>query len=111
MSSESSIEANFRIIQGDLEDMKASMSRMADALTKIAILEEKHQVMAATMLKITEKIDSLATKHNDLFIEQVRQQTTVKVAIKAIQIAWGVIGGALLYGGWQVVKMIAGHGA
>lgn len=110
MSSETNLDANFRIIQGDLEDMKASMSRMADALTKIAVLEEKHQVMAATMLKITEKIDTLSDKYGELFIEQVRQQTTVKVSLKAIQIAWGVIGSALLYGGWQVVKMIVGQG-
>jgi hypothetical protein len=107
MSSDGNVEASLKIIQTDLEDMKTSMSRMADALTKIAILEEKHQVMAGTMLKITEKMDSLSEKHNDLFIEQVRQQTTVKVTLKAIQVAWAVIGSGLLYGGWQVIKMIA----
>jgi uncharacterized coiled-coil DUF342 family protein len=111
MSAEMNIEASFKVIQGDLEDMKASMSRMADALTKIAILEEKHQVMAQTMLKITEKIDALTDKHNALHVEQVKQQTTLKVSMKAIQVAWGVIGSGLLYGAWQVVKLIGGHGA
>ena len=111
MSSEAGYEANFKIIRDDLEDMKVSMSRMADALTKIAILEEKHQVMAATMLKVTEKIDALASKQNDLFVEQVRQETAVKVALRAVQVVWAVVGSALLYGAWQIVKIVAGKDA
>ena len=37
--------SHFQLIQSDLKDMKASMSKIADALTKIAVLEEKHQLI------------------------------------------------------------------
>lgn len=109
-SSEQLIEASFKVIQGDLEDMKASMSKMADALSKIAVLEERHQTMAANMLHVTEKLEKIAETQNALQLEHVKQATTVKVTVKAIQVIWGVIGGAVLYGVWQIMKIIALQG-
>lgn len=101
------IENNFQSIQGDLADMKSSMSKMADALAKIAVLEERHQVMSATMLRIMEKLENLDAKQNELTLAQVKQDTTIKVSMRAIQVAWAFIGSGVLLGAWQVVKLVA----
>lgn len=101
------IQASFKAIQGDLEDMKASMSKMADALSKIAVLEERHQTMAANMLHITEKLEKIAERQSSLELAHVKQDTTIKVSVKAIQVAWAVIGSGVLYGVWQVIKLAA----
>jgi hypothetical protein len=106
-TTEQLIEASFKVIQSDLEDMKASMSKMADALSKIAVLEERHQTMAASMLHITEKLEKTAERQAVLEMAHMKQDTTIKVTVKAIQLIWGVVGGAVLYGAWQVVKMLA----
>lgn len=98
------------IIQGDLSDMKTSMSKMADAISKIAILEERHQAMHNTMLRALEKIEKQGERISALEMEQVKQQTTIKVSIKAIQIAWALIGAGVLYGAWYVIKMVAAQG-
>lgn len=107
MSSEQIIESNFRVIQTDLADMKASMSKMADALSKIAVLEERHQSMSSTMFRIMEKLERLDEKYADLHLQQVKQETTVKVTVRAIQIIWGVLGTAVMYGVWQIIKLAA----
>jgi predicted nucleic acid-binding Zn-ribbon protein len=109
-SAEQLIETSFKVIQGDLEDMKASMSKMADALSKIAVLEERHQTMSANMLHITEKLEKIAERQSMLELAHVKQDTTVKVTVKAIQVIWGVIGGGVLYGVWQIMKMVATQG-
>ena len=109
-SAEQVIEASFKVIQGDLEDMKSSMSKMADALSKIAILEERHQTMSATMLRVTEKLEKIAERQSLLEMAHVKQETTVKVTVKAIQVIWGVIGGGILYGVWQIMKILASQG-
>ncbi len=109
-SSEQVIEASFRVIQGDLEDMKASMSKMADALSKIAILEERHQTMSANMLRVTEKLEKIAERQAVLELDHVKQDTTIKVTVKAIQVIWAVLGGGILYGAWQVIKLLANQG-
>jgi predicted nucleic acid-binding Zn-ribbon protein len=106
-STEQVIEASFKVIQNDLEDMKTSMSKMADALSKIAVLEERHQTMSSNMLRVTEKLEKIADRQSALELAHVKQDTTIKVSVKAIQIIWAVIGSAVLYGVWQVVKMAA----
>jgi predicted nucleic acid-binding Zn-ribbon protein len=106
-STEQVIEASFKVIQADLEDMKSSMSKMADALSKIAVLEERHQNMSATMLRVTEKLEKIADRQSALELAHVKQDTSIKVTVKAIQIIWAVIGSAVLYGVWQVIKLAA----
>lgn len=63
--------ANIQSIRGDLEDMRVSMSKMADALTKIAVLEEKHQVVSSTMLKIMEKQEKLDRDLQEIRFAQI----------------------------------------
>ena len=109
-STEQVIEASFRVIQSDLEDMKTSMSKMADALSKIAILEERHQTMSANMLRVTEKLEKIAERQAVLELDHVKQDTTIKVTVKAIQIIWTIIGGGVVYAGWQIIKMLASQG-
>lgn len=100
------IDANFKSIQSDIQDMKSSMAKIADALTKIAVLEERHQVMQAAMNRIVEKLDAIDQRQATLEIEHVKQQTTLKVSLRSLQVAWAVLGSGMLYGAWQVVKMI-----
>lgn len=107
MSTETLIEANFKAIQSDLEDMKSSMAKIADALTKIAILEERYAVMQASMNRIVEKLDTIDARQSATEIAQIKQDTTIKVTIRAIQIAWAILGSGMLYGAWQVIKIIA----
>lgn len=95
------------MVQNDLQDMKQSMSKIAEALTKIAVLEEKHQMLSATLLRVVDKLETLEKAHTEIRTEQIKQETTVKVAMRSIQVAWGVIGSGVLYVGWQILKMVA----
>lgn len=104
------IEANFKAIQDDLADMKSSMSKIADALAKIAVLEERHSAMTQNLVRCMEKLEDLDKRQNELELTQVKQETTVSVTVKAIQIAWAVIGTGVMYGLWQFVKMVAVSG-
>lgn len=105
-----STDAAFQIIRNDLEDMKASMSKMADALAKIAVLEERHQVMSSTLMRILEKLDKVDSRQNNLEMAQMRQATTIKVSVNALKVAWTVLGAGILAGVWQFIKMVAQQG-
>jgi vacuolar-type H+-ATPase subunit E/Vma4 len=109
-ANDSSKDAAFQVIRNDLEDMKASMSKMADALAKIAVLEERHQVMSSTLMRILEKLDKVDSRQNNLEMAQMRQATTIKVSVNALKVAWGVLGAGVLAGVWQFIKMVAQQG-
>lgn len=100
-------DAAFQVIRNDLEDMKVSMSKMADALAKIAVLEERHQVMSSTLMRLLEKQEKIDERQNALELSQMQQATTVKVSVNALKVAWTVLGAGILAGAWQLIKMIA----
>lgn len=103
-------DTSLKVIQDDLADMKSSMSKIADALSKIAVLEERHSAMTQSLVRVSEKLEDMDKRQNLLEMAQVRQETTVRVTIKAIQVAWGVIGAGVLYGIWQFIKLVAVQG-
>jgi hypothetical protein len=94
-------------MQSDLHDMKTSMSKMADAISKIAVLEERHQAMHNTMLRTLDKLEEQQVEINSIKLAQAKQDTAIKVSIKAIQIAWAILGSGLLAAAWFVVKTMA----
>lgn len=110
MSANDTNALHLQVIRTDLEDMKASMSKMADALAKIAVLEERHQTMTSTQMRILEKLEKIDERQNNLEMAQLRQATTIRVSVNALKVAWGVLGAGVLTGVWQFIKMIAQQG-
>ena len=106
MSSDAT-EANFQSIRTDMADLKVSMGKVADAITRLAVLEERHQSMQMAMNRVVEKLDALDARQAALQIEQVKQATGLKVSMRAVQVAWAVLGSGLLYGAWQLIKLVA----
>lgn len=85
----------------DVNDMKNSMSRVADALTKFAILEERHTNFTTTFAKahsdLLEQTSNLAKRVTDLEKEQIRSETRVQSAMTAVKVIWIVFGGAFTF--------------
>jgi vacuolar-type H+-ATPase subunit E/Vma4 len=106
MSNEQLLEANFKSIQSDMADLKVSMGKVAEAITRLAVLEERHQAMQSAMNRVVEKLDSLDARQSAMEIAQVKQDTTLKVSMRAVQIAWVVLGSGLMYGAWQLIKLV-----
>ena len=99
-------EAHFQLLQADMADLKVSMGKIAEAITRLAVLEERHQSMQTAMNRVVEKLDAIDARQSALELSQVKQETTLKVSLRAIQVAWAVLGSGLLYGGWQLIKLM-----
>lgn len=92
------MSAEFERIQSDITDMKSSMSKIAEALTKIAVLEEKHQTISTTMIKILDRIEVMDRRQTALELAQATQSARQDTAVKSIQVAWTILGSGLIYG-------------
>lgn len=51
--------AEFASLRSDVADMKALMARMADAMTRLALLDERQQGFAETNKEILRRIDTM----------------------------------------------------
>lgn len=98
--------AEFERIQADITDMKSSMSKIAEALTKIAVLEEKHQTISTTMIKILDRIEIMDRRQTALELAQATQKARQDTAVKSIQVAWTVLGSGLIYGAIHVIQLV-----
>jgi len=106
MSGEKMIEQNFERIQTDIADMKSSMSKIAEALTKIAVLEEKHQTISTTMIKILDRIEVMDRRQTALELAVATAKARQDTAVKSISVAWTVLGSGILYGIGHAIYLI-----
>lgn len=83
-------------MQLDMVDIKTSMSKIADALTKIAVLEEKHQTVSTVQIKMIEKVDGLEKRQAALELTNAAHVSAVQTASKAVAVAWAVLGAGIL---------------
>lgn len=74
---EKSVEAlheGFAALRGDVKGIEASISKISEAITRLAVLEERHQGMASAFTKLTEKVDTLTERQHQA--ELARQTAT-----------------------------------
>ncbi|WP_374335550.1 hypothetical protein [Methyloversatilis sp.] len=103
-------EINRRLdqVSGDLSDIKSSMGKIAEALTRLALLEERHSVVVTTTNRIENHLNRFDARLDQLEKEQIRVEASTNTAIKAVKVAWATLGAGVLYAGGKVVTMVTG---
>jgi len=106
-------------LREDFSDMKGSMSKVAQALTTLAVLEERHQTVAATTNKILSRIEKIEERQINMdkrefsMIELAKKVDTAESRVKlledqrnlqtgqingasgVIKVLWAVLGGVV----------------
>jgi chromosome segregation ATPase len=95
-------------VTNDLSDIKSSMGKIAEALTRLALLEERHSVNVSTTRRIEEEVQLHDRRLDVIEKEQIRVEASTETAIKAVKVAWAVLGAGVLYVGGKVVTMVTG---
>lgn len=106
---------DFRQLRAEVADMKTLMGRMTDALTRLALLEERQQAVSGVTSKILEQVESIrASQHEaeirfasygdvvkrverveqafrDLHIERERDKASLRTVAWLARGAWALI--------------------
>ena len=100
------LQAQLQNVHAEMMLVRESMQEIAKAVTRLAVLEEKHNATAL-------KCDALEEKQNDLAktVQLNDRNTAVYIAksdgiTTAMGWMWGAFGTGILYIGWQVVVFI-----
>ncbi|MDY7537627.1 hypothetical protein QN372_00545 [Undibacterium sp. RTI2.1] len=83
---------NSTALEQQMAEVRISVGKMADALTKLAILEERHQATIARVAKMEDRIIDVAKKSNDMELAQVRHFATLDGITSTIRVLWVVVG-------------------
>lgn len=82
-------------IEREITDMRHSIEKMADALIKLALLEERHQVTQSRVEKVEDKLAEYQRKLNEVEIAQITHMAKLKGMTSTLRILWVVVGGVV----------------
>lgn len=107
MPTRDALEQRMDEMTSDMKEMRASMSRIADAMTALAVLEEKNHTTALAVEKIAQKVDRLDERQLDLEKEQVKFMATTDGITKAVKVMWAAFGAGVIYLGGQAFHYLS----
>lgn len=129
MSEDRLNQEQFVSMRDDIADIKSSMGKIAEALTRLAVLEEKHTSVAQATNKILERIERIErTQHeseisketfsrlftaietgqtqlNALQLNYATDKAKQEGVVKTIKALWFVVGGLVLWAGSRLFMM------
>lgn len=119
---------DLRLVRHEMGEMRQVMSRMADAIEKVVVLDERQRVAMETNTRILEsieeiregqhrtelrfaeygdmkgRIERLETATRDLHVEREKDKASFQTTVKTIKGLWAVFGVGILAVGAFVIK-------
>ena len=89
----------------ELREVRGAVTKMADALTKLSLLEERNMVVAQAIEKLAERLDKTDDKLNAVALELVKFEAKAEGMAKAMKFMWVAFGGGVTYIGAQLFKL------
>ena len=133
--SDATVLQRLEAMRDDMQGIRNSMTQIAEAITRLAVLEEKHQGVATTVTRLSNLLDNLEKRvyqaelgHNIMqpFVKDVKdlQERVISIekaeAVKAAKTEgqiqgvtwtakafWAVFGGAVGYVALTLLKLAA----
>lgn len=131
MPNQNVFEQQMEDMKEEMREIRSSMSQIANAMTKLAVLEEKNHTFAATLEKVTSKVErmeerqrdetalretlirmdlrvsAIETKADHTELEQIKFQATTEGISKAIKVMWAALGAGIIYIGGKAILFFA----
>lgn len=104
MPSQTIFEQQMEELRIDMREMRTAIVKMAEAMSKLAVLEERNLAQNHTIEKLTERVEKNEDKLVHVEMEQVKFQATVDGVGKTMKLMWGAFGGGVIFLGSQVIK-------
>lgn len=93
MTNRAALEQQMDEVRSDVREMRSSMAKIAEAITRLAVLEERHLSTAARLDKIEGRLRDGETKASELDKTQIKYIATLDGITKTVRILW-LVGGA-----------------
>jgi hypothetical protein len=101
------LELQVNTVQHDVGEMKGALTQIASALTKLAILEERHQATQVRVEKVEDRLvetNKAVTKLNETNIEHVAM---VKGMSSTLKVVYTLLAGLVGSGAIAIIAKLA----
>lgn len=104
MTDVSSLDTQMNAMRSDLREMRISVNQIADAMTRLAILEERYQSTTVRTDRLEERLAIAEQKTNEVREAHIILTANIDGMSKAFKFLWAVLGVGVV---GVVVKVVA----
>ncbi|TSP13967.1 hypothetical protein [Cupriavidus campinensis] len=98
-------QQNVKEMRGELHEMRQGMAEIAKAVTKLAVLEERHSAVMLHLDRLNGRFESMERRMKSVEDEQLKFVTRLQMSALAIKVFWCVLGGGALFLGKRVIEL------
>jgi hypothetical protein len=91
-----SLEQRVNEMSGDMREMRNSMKVVAEAVTKLAVLDEKSHFHAENTEKLNDKVEKLEEKFRISELDRVKFEATTVGIARTKAMMWGAAGSGIV---------------
>lgn len=108
MTDQTASEFHLAELRSDLREVKDSMKQIAEAMTRLAVLEERHQTIMARMNRIEDRQQNSEKKVSEVREAHISLMSTIDGIVKSAKVMWLVIGVGAVALGWKAIGAAVG---
>ena len=109
MPSPSSLEQRMDDFSSDMREMRSSMAKIADAITRLAVLDEKSHINGINIEKIANKLERIEERVTEAEIRHVKFEAESEAGGKFKQFMLATFGGSLVIAAVEAIKFFGGR--
>lgn len=102
MSDVDNISAQLSEVKEDMREMRTSMKIIADAVTRLAVLESKNKTQDEKVEALSIRVREVERQCAETQVDLIKITSELRGSAKTIKILWGVFGAAILTGIYEV---------
>jgi hypothetical protein len=103
MPTPSVFEQHMQDVRTEMREMRAAVTQLAMAMTKLSILEERNVVATAAIEKLAKRQDQSDNELNVVKVEQIKFESTVKGIGGTMKVMWAAFGTGVIYLGSKLI--------
>jgi hypothetical protein len=110
----SDFRAQLAGMTASMVDIRSSVFQIAEAITRLAVLEERHQGIARVLEKAVERLEIIEQKQHAHALEMATIAGQAAGASKIVKVLWAVFGtgvGAIIFATAKFALTFTGNGS
>lgn len=109
MPEQTIFERQMEELKSDMREMRAAITQVATAMSKLAVLEERNISITSEVNRLSSRVQTVETKTVEMELHRAKFDGSLTGATTTARIIWAIGGGAVAYLAAPLLKIIAGH--
>lgn len=102
------LEAQIQNVQADVHEIRSSTTRIADALVRLAVIEERHMATQQRVVTLEDRLADATTRITELEKTNIKHVAKFDGVMWTMRIFWTLVGAGVLALGAKLIHQAMG---